>query len=99
MYTIDEIVPPGTTINPADNSWANPARWQRNGGTSSLPWWPYRVVSLLLGWSDRISASCDFSDGLVPDELWALVPRVVEGLSRLPSRRGRPVSHGSREGR
>ena len=21
---IDEIVPPGTTINPADNSWANP---------------------------------------------------------------------------
>jgi hypothetical protein len=22
---IDEIVPPGTTINPADNSWANPA--------------------------------------------------------------------------
>ena len=22
---IDELVPPGTTINPADNSWANPA--------------------------------------------------------------------------
>jgi hypothetical protein len=22
---IDEIVPPGTTINPADNSWVNPA--------------------------------------------------------------------------
>jgi hypothetical protein len=22
---IDEIVPPGTTINPTDNSWANPA--------------------------------------------------------------------------
>lgn len=22
---VDEIVPPGTTINPADNAWANPA--------------------------------------------------------------------------
>jgi hypothetical protein len=22
---IDELVPPGTTINPVDNSWANPA--------------------------------------------------------------------------
>jgi hypothetical protein len=30
---IDEIVPPGTTLNPADNSWANPAlqpaAWRR----------------------------------------------------------------------
>ena len=25
LNRIDEIVPPGTTINPADNSWANPA--------------------------------------------------------------------------
>jgi hypothetical protein len=24
---IDEIVPPGTTINPADNSFDNPALW------------------------------------------------------------------------
>ena len=25
LSTGDEIVPPGTTLNPADNSWANPA--------------------------------------------------------------------------
>ena len=34
---IDEIVPPGTTINPADNSFANPAlepAARRRSGTS-----------------------------------------------------------------
>ena len=34
---IDEIVPPGTTINPADNSWANPALLPSARRPSSTP--------------------------------------------------------------